>query len=140
MTAEPTSTPPARRLRSRWNAGDPVFGLWTQLGSSHVAELAVAAGYDYVCVDLQHGLADERAMVEIFRATGTAHAAPLWPGARRQRSCCPPDPSLAVGGSLTISQANRKDTPELLNHGSYRLAWLPDQIGEALVQSANEFA
>jgi 4-hydroxy-2-oxoheptanedioate aldolase len=77
MTAEPTSTPPAQRLRSRWNAGDPVFGLWTQLGSSHVAELAVAAGYDYVCVDLQHGLADERAMAETFRATGTARAAPL---------------------------------------------------------------
>jgi 4-hydroxy-2-oxoheptanedioate aldolase len=54
-----------------------VFGLWAQLGSSHVAELAATAGYDYVCVDLQHGLADERAMVESFQATGAGGAAPL---------------------------------------------------------------
>jgi hypothetical protein len=32
----------------------------------------------------------------------------------------------AIGGSLTTSQAHRKDAPILRDHGSYRLAWLPD--------------
>jgi 4-hydroxy-2-oxoheptanedioate aldolase len=64
-------------LRARLEAGESLFGLWAQLGSSYVAELAGAAGYDYVCVDLQHGLSDERAMAEAFPAAGAAGAVPL---------------------------------------------------------------
>ena len=41
------------------------------------AELAAAAGYDYVCVDLQHGLSDEATMVSMFQATQAAGAVPL---------------------------------------------------------------
>jgi 4-hydroxy-2-oxoheptanedioate aldolase len=39
--------------------------------------LAAAAGYDYVCVDLQHGLSDESTMISMFQATQAAGAAPL---------------------------------------------------------------
>jgi 4-hydroxy-2-oxoheptanedioate aldolase len=42
-----------------------------------VAELVARAGYDYVCVDGQHGLADFASMVSIFQATGAAGAASL---------------------------------------------------------------
>jgi 4-hydroxy-2-oxoheptanedioate aldolase len=42
-----------------------------------VAELAAGAGYDYVCVDCQHGLADFASMVSIFRAADAAGAAPI---------------------------------------------------------------
>ncbi len=41
------------------------------------AELVARAGYDYVCVDGQHGLADFSEMVSIFQATGAAGATPL---------------------------------------------------------------
>jgi 4-hydroxy-2-oxoheptanedioate aldolase len=63
------------RLRSQWAAGKPALGLWVRIPSAHIAELATAAGYDYVCVDLQHGLVDERAMVELFQAAGAAGSA-----------------------------------------------------------------
>src|SRR5207248_4215020 len=66
MTEEFTPPPAVARLRSKWDAGEPVFGLWGQIPASFIAELAANVGYDYVCVDLQHGLADERAMVEMF--------------------------------------------------------------------------
>jgi 4-hydroxy-2-oxoheptanedioate aldolase len=62
----------AKRLRAKWEAGEPAFGMWAAIPSSLTAELAARVGYDYVCVDLQHGLSDERAMLSIFHATGAA--------------------------------------------------------------------
>ena len=56
------------RLRARWRTGQPTFGLWAAISSSLTVELAAAAGYDYVCVDMQHGLSDERAMTSMLQA------------------------------------------------------------------------
>lgn len=42
-----------------------------------VAELVARAGYDYVCVDCQHGLADFASMVSIFQAADAAGATPI---------------------------------------------------------------
>jgi 4-hydroxy-2-oxoheptanedioate aldolase len=72
MTSESTPMPAGSRFRRKWDAGEPTFGLWVRIPSAHIAELAHAAGYDYVCVDLQHGLVDERAMVEVFGASRSA--------------------------------------------------------------------
>lgn len=41
------------------------------------AELVAGAGYDYVCVDGQHGLADFSEMVSIFQVVGASGAVPL---------------------------------------------------------------
>ena len=66
-----------KRLRAKWEAGEPAFGLWAGISSSLTAELAAAAGYDYVCVDLQHGLSDEATMISMFQATQAEGSAPL---------------------------------------------------------------
>jgi 4-hydroxy-2-oxoheptanedioate aldolase len=65
------------RLRAKWSDGQPAFGLWAGIDSSHTAELAAAVGFDYVCVDLQHGMSDERTMVAMFEATAAAGSTPL---------------------------------------------------------------
>ncbi len=65
------------RLRAKWEGGEPAFGLWAGIDSSLTAELTAAAGYDYVCVDLQHGLSDERTMVSMFQAITAAGSTPL---------------------------------------------------------------
>jgi 4-hydroxy-2-oxoheptanedioate aldolase len=44
-------------LRHRLATGGPVFGAWSTLGSPLPAEILAQLGFDYVCVDLQHGLA-----------------------------------------------------------------------------------
>ena len=72
-----TTNSAGQRLRAKWEAGEPAFGLWGAIPSSLTAELAAAAGYDYVCVDLQHGLSDEATMISMFQATQAAGAAPL---------------------------------------------------------------
>jgi 4-hydroxy-2-oxoheptanedioate aldolase len=77
MTAELTPLRAGRRLRAKWVAGEPTFGLWAAISSSLTAEMAAAAGYDYVCVDLQHGLSDEPTMVSMFQATVAAGSTPL---------------------------------------------------------------
>jgi 4-hydroxy-2-oxoheptanedioate aldolase len=72
-----TTNSAGQRLRAKWDAGQPAFGLWGAIPSSLTAELAAAAGYDYVCVDLQHGLSDEATMISMFHATQAAGAVPL---------------------------------------------------------------
>jgi 4-hydroxy-2-oxoheptanedioate aldolase len=72
-----STTPPAGKLRVKWDAGEPTFGLWAGIDSSLIAELAASIGYDYVCVDLQHGLSDEHTMVSIFQATVAAGSTPI---------------------------------------------------------------
>ena len=69
--------PGAARLRQKWHAGEPALGLWAAIPTSLTAELGAAAGYDYVCVDLQHGLSDERTMVSMLQATVAAGSTPL---------------------------------------------------------------
>jgi 4-hydroxy-2-oxoheptanedioate aldolase len=66
-----------KRLRGKWEAGEPVFGLWSGIPSSLTAELAALAGYDYVCVDLQHGLNTEATLVSMFQAAQAGGAVPL---------------------------------------------------------------
>ena len=66
-----------KRLRAKWNAGEPVFGLWAGIPTSLTAELAGLAGYDFVCVDLQHGAATEAIMVSMFQAAQAGGAVPL---------------------------------------------------------------
>jgi 4-hydroxy-2-oxoheptanedioate aldolase len=69
--------PGHHRLRTCWREGRPGFGLWGSIPTSLTAELAAATGFDYVCVDLQHGGADESTMVAMFSAIEAAGATPL---------------------------------------------------------------
>ena len=72
-----TTISAGKRLRAKWEAGEASFGLWAGIPASLTAELAAAAGYDYVCVDLQHGLSTEGTMVSMFQAAQAGGAVPL---------------------------------------------------------------
>src|SRR6516164_7054221 len=72
-----TNNSAGQRLRAKWKAGEPAFGLWAGIPTSLTAELGATAGYDYVCVDLQHGLSDEATMVAMFQATQLGGAVPM---------------------------------------------------------------
>jgi 4-hydroxy-2-oxoheptanedioate aldolase len=65
------------RLDQCWKEDRPAFGLWGSIPSPLTAELAAASGFDYVCVDLQHGGADEERMVAMFTAIEARGAVPL---------------------------------------------------------------
>lgn len=76
-------------LREHWATGSPAFGGWCTLGSPFAAELLGSTGFDYVCVDLQHGLSDFElgwTLLQALRGTGASAVArvpfnhPGWPG------------------------------------------------------------
>ena len=76
-------------LRERWSAGETAFGGWCTTGSSFSAELIGTTGFDYVCVDLQHGLSDFEhgwMLVQAMRGTGATPVVRVpfnstpWPG------------------------------------------------------------
>lgn len=67
----------ANPLKEIWAEGGAAFGIWSMTPDAFVAELVARAGYDYVCVDGQHGLADFATMLSIFQAAEAAGAAPL---------------------------------------------------------------
>jgi len=69
--------PGRRHLDEIWKDDRAAFGLWGSIPAPLTAELAAAAGMDYVCVDLQHGGADEERMVAMFSAIEARGAVPL---------------------------------------------------------------
>lgn len=57
---------------------DPVrLGGWCHLPSAFAAEIVIAAGCDWCCVDRQHGFADESAMFDMLRTIDLAGATPV---------------------------------------------------------------
>ena len=46
----------------------PSLGCWLKIPSSTTAEIAAQAGFDYVCVDMQHGLADRSDLLTMLQA------------------------------------------------------------------------
>ena len=57
-----------RSFRDRTLAGETLFGLFLDLGSTASAELAGAVGYDWLLVDLEHGAATEADLPGLLRA------------------------------------------------------------------------
>ena len=47
-----------RSLKTLWAEGRTTLGAWVSLRDPLVAEVAASAGFDYVCIDMQHGLQD----------------------------------------------------------------------------------
>jgi 4-hydroxy-2-oxoheptanedioate aldolase len=54
------------RLRDAWNEGRTAFGAWIMLSSPAGAEMVASLGFDYVCVDCQHGLLAYEGMRDIL--------------------------------------------------------------------------
>jgi 4-hydroxy-2-oxoheptanedioate aldolase len=66
-----------RDLRNLLHADRPAIGLWAQIPTALTAELAAAAGPDYVVVDQQHGALAPRELMAMLTAIETAGAPPL---------------------------------------------------------------
>ncbi|MBM3683261.1 MAG: hypothetical protein FJW83_01785 [Actinobacteria bacterium] len=64
-------------LKAKWRAGEPTFGAWLAIPSPLVAEATAHAGFDYVCIDLQHGAADYQAAIAMLAAMRGADTTPI---------------------------------------------------------------
>jgi 4-hydroxy-2-oxoheptanedioate aldolase len=64
-------------IRSRVLGGETLFGAFCDLASPLAAELAGAAGYDWLILDLEHGAATEADLLGLLHAVETTAAAAL---------------------------------------------------------------
>jgi 4-hydroxy-2-oxoheptanedioate aldolase len=64
-------------LRKLWSSGGTAFGAWCATTSVVSAEAVAVAGYDYVCVDLQHGAVSYSDAVPMLVAIAGRGAAPI---------------------------------------------------------------
>jgi 4-hydroxy-2-oxoheptanedioate aldolase len=67
----------ANRLKQTLAEGGSAVGGWCTTPSAFNAELLAAEGYDYVCVDCQHGLIGYDAMVPMLASISRTDATPL---------------------------------------------------------------
>jgi 4-hydroxy-2-oxoheptanedioate aldolase len=64
-------------LPELWRAGGTALGAWMSLREPLLAEIAATSGYDYVCIDMQHGLSDYGDAVNALQAIRATPAVPI---------------------------------------------------------------
>ncbi len=61
----------ANELKTTWADGGTTLGLWLSSPDAMAAEQLATVGYDYMCLDLQHGLLDYTSAVPMLQAMRT---------------------------------------------------------------------
>jgi 4-hydroxy-2-oxoheptanedioate aldolase len=64
-------------IREAWAAERAALGAWLMIPSAFSAEIIAHAGYDWVCVDMQHGVIDYAQMVTMLQAVSSTAVTPL---------------------------------------------------------------
>jgi len=64
-------------VMAKWKAGEPTYGAWLAIPSSFAAEVIARQGYDYVCIDMQHGAADYQVALTMLQAISQTDAMPF---------------------------------------------------------------
>ncbi len=63
--------------KEAWSAGRTTYGAWLSIPDPLVAESVGRLGFDWVCIDMQHGVIDYAEAREMIRALRTAGAVPF---------------------------------------------------------------
>jgi len=62
---------------SAWRQNRQTIGGWLSLAYTHTAEIMAGMGFDWLCIDLQHGLLDYRDLTYMLPAISTGDSTPL---------------------------------------------------------------
>jgi len=60
-----------------WREGRQTVGCWLSLANAYSAEALAKLGFDWVCLDLQHGLLDYSDLTSLLPAVSVSDATPL---------------------------------------------------------------
>lgn len=63
-------------MKRLWSDGAVAYGAWLSLPDAASAEVVARVGYDYCCVDMQHGYADYRTAVTMLQAIDLGTGSP----------------------------------------------------------------
>jgi 4-hydroxy-2-oxoheptanedioate aldolase len=64
-------------VKRAWREGKTTFGAWLSLPSSFSAEVMAHQGFDWLCIDMQHGLIDYSSAVPMLQAISTTSTVPI---------------------------------------------------------------
>ena len=81
-------------LPEPFDSDTPYLGCWLRVPSPTTAEIAARAGFDYVCVDMQHGLADRSNLLTMLQA--------IQPHSRRTLVRVPANEFSVIGWALDM--------------------------------------
>jgi 4-hydroxy-2-oxoheptanedioate aldolase len=65
------------RLKAMWSRGQAALGGWLSVPSSFSAEIFAHAGFDWVCIDMQHGVIDYSDAVPMLQAMSATETVPI---------------------------------------------------------------
>ena len=64
-------------VKQLWREGKPAIGAFLAIPSSFSAEIMAHAGFDWLCVDTQHGAIDFNAALPMLQAISTTDTCPI---------------------------------------------------------------
>ena len=67
----------ANTALAKWRKDEQTIGAWLSLANTHTAEMMAHAGFDWLCIDLQHGLLDYQDLLHMLPAVSTTGTVPL---------------------------------------------------------------
>jgi 2-keto-3-deoxy-L-rhamnonate aldolase RhmA len=65
------------RMRTALMNNELTLGTWIQIGHPAIAEILAGIGYDWICVDMEHGAIDLETMTHVFRAIEVGGSIPV---------------------------------------------------------------
>ena len=67
----------ANKLKELWSQDKSALGGWLGIPSSSSAELMAHAGFDWLCIDMQHGSIDYQVALTMLQAISTTDTVPI---------------------------------------------------------------
>ena len=64
-------------LKERLKNGEAIHGCWLNMGSTVSAEIVGSVGFDWVLIDLEHGIGTDTLLVSQLQALGNNTAVPI---------------------------------------------------------------
>lgn len=64
-------------VKQKWQRGEIAYGAWLTIPSAYSAEIVAHAGFDWVCVDMQHGHIDYQVALTMLLALSTTDTTPF---------------------------------------------------------------
>ena len=98
-------------LRQVWDRGETALGAFLFLREPLIAEAAALAGYDYVCVDMQHGLQSFEHTVTMLYAMARTETTPIVRVPWNEPSIIGRVLDAGAYGSVMASNYNRRTLP-----------------------------
>ena len=65
------------KLRKALLKREQTLGAWMQIGHTAIAEILARAGFDWICVDLEHGAINLETMADLFRTIDAFDCVPI---------------------------------------------------------------